>query len=70
MLLDLLVCKFEDLQPIRKRCLGSFCLCEVVHDFLVGKSLLDVIISEVDDHVAIRMGLSTHSVSENYFFLA
>ena len=70
MLLDLLVGELEHLQPVRERRLGSFCLCKVIHNFLVGKSLLNVLVSKVDDHVAIRVGLTANSVSENYFFLA
>jgi len=70
MLLNLLVCKFKYLQSIRKRRLRSFRLCKVVHNFLIWKSLLDIIISEVDDHVTVRMGLSPDSIRENYFFLA
>ena len=62
MLLDLLVGELEHLQPVRERRLGSFCLCKVIHNFLVGKSLLNVLVSKVDDHVAIRVGLTANSV--------
>ena len=70
MFLDLLVCKLKDLQPIRECGLSSLSLCKVINNFLIGKSLFNVLVSKVNDHVAIRVGFTANSVSENNFFLA
>lgn len=45
-------------------------LREVVNDFLVRESLLDISIIEMDNRVAIRESFSSDLVCENYFFLA
>ena len=69
-LLDLLVAELEHLQSIDKCGLGCLCLCKVVNHLLIREGLLDVVVVEVHDGVAVRVRLSFDSVAEDYFFLA
>ena len=52
-LLDLVVAKFKNLQFVRECCLRGLGFCEVVYDFSVSKSLLDVLVIEVNNRVAV-----------------
>ena len=70
MLLDLIVAALEHLQLVGERGLSCLRLSEEVHDFTVGEGLLDVLIVEVDDCVAIGERLALDSVVEDDFFLA
>lgn len=53
MFLNLVVAELEDLQLIRKGRLRRLCLGEVVHNLAVGECLLDVLVVEVDNGVAV-----------------
>ena len=68
-LLDLLVLEFEDLHAVREGGLSSLGLCEEVAGLASFEALLDVVVLEENDLVAIRPDLPLHSVWENYFFL-
>jgi hypothetical protein len=68
-LLHLPVCKLEDLEPVGEGCLGGLGLCKIVNDFLVRVSLLDVVVVEINDSVAIREALPLDSVVKNDLFL-
>lgn len=52
-LLHLLVCELEDLKAFFQSGLRGLRLAEVVHDSLVGVSLLHVSVVEVDDCVSV-----------------
>lgn len=52
-LLDLIVAEFEHLELIRERCLCGLGLGKVIDDFTVRERLLDILVVEVDDCVAI-----------------
>lgn len=70
MFFDLVVSKLKHLQSIDKSSLSSFCLCEVVCDFLVREGLLDVLIIKVNDGVAVRETFPFHTIIENNFLLS
>lgn len=70
MLFNLVVCKLKHLQTILESSLGCLGLGEVVGHFLVGKSLLDVFVIEVNDCVAIGERFTLNSVVEDNLFLA
>ena len=53
MLLDLVVTELKDLKFVRECCLRGLGFCEVVYDFSVSKSLLDVLVIEVNNRVAV-----------------
>ena len=69
-LLDLVVAKLEDLQFIREGRLRRLCLGEVVDNLAVGECLLDVLVVEVDNGVAVWEGLTLDSVVEDDFLFA
>ena len=70
MLFYLIVAEFKHLQPIIKGSLGCPGFCKVVHYFLVGEGLLDIVVVEIDDRVAVLERLPAHSVIKYDFFLA
>ena len=69
-LFKLVVGEFEDLHLIWEGRLDGLCLWEVVDDFLVWESLLNISIIEVHNCVAIAEGLPSDLVCKNYLFLA
>jgi len=66
-LFDLVVAEFENLQLVRESCLRRLSLCEVINNFAIRESLLDILIVEVDDSIAIWEGLALNSIVENDF---
>ena len=70
MLLDLIVAELENLQLVRERSLGRLRLSEVVNYFAIGECLLDVLVVEVDDGVAIWERLSFDSIIEDDLLLS
>lgn len=70
MFFDLVVREFEHLQAIGEGRLGCLCFCKVVPDFLVGEGLLDVLVIEVHNCVAIWESLPFHAIVENHLFFA
>ena len=70
MFFNLVVRKLKHLQSIDKSCLGSFCLCKVVCDFLVREGLLNVLIVEVNDGVAVGETFTFHTIIENNLLLS
>ena len=65
---DLLVLKFEYLETVLVRCLGSLGLGEVVNHALVWIRLLDIFICEVNYHVPIWKRFPFDSIRKNDFF--
>ena len=70
MFLDLIVAEFEHLELVRESRLSGLCLGEEVHNFAIRVGLLDVLVVEVDDSVAIREGLTLDTIVEDDLFLA
>lgn len=70
MFLNLIVAKLEHLELIREGSLRSLRLSKVVAHFAVWEGLLDILIVEVDDCVAIRESLPLDPVVEDDFLLA
>lgn len=70
MFFNLVVGKFENLQSILECCLSCLCLCKVICDFLVRKSLLYILIIEVDDSITIWEWLTLYAIVEDYFFFS
>lgn len=70
MFLDLLVGKLEDLESVREGGLRRLCLSKVINNFLVGPSLLDILIVEVYYGVAIREAFSLDTVVEDDLLFA
>jgi len=70
MLLNLLVAELEHLKAFWESSLCSLSIGKVVHHFLIGVGLLDVVVVEIHDGVSIREGLSSNSVAEDNFLLA
>ena len=67
--LNLLISELEDLKTI---CIGSLCcfgFSEVVNHSAVRERLLNIFICEEDDQIAIRIGLSAHSIGKDNFLL-
>ena len=64
----LLVLEFENLKTVWVSCLSGLRFCKVVNYALVWVSLFNVFICEVDNHVAVWIGFSSHTVSKDYFF--
>jgi hypothetical protein len=69
-LLDLPVLELEHLQSVLERSLRRLRLCEVVNYFLVRIGLLDVVVVEIYDRVAIGPALALHAVVEDDLLLA
>ena len=70
MLLDLRIRELEDLKSIWIGRLGRLGLRKVINNFLIRVRLLDIIIVEVDDGVAIRERLPADAIAENDLLLA
>ena len=70
MLLDLAIRKLEDLESVSIGGLSCFGLSKIVDDLLVRISLLNVVIIEIYNRIAIWERLSSNSVWENDFFFA
>ena len=70
MLLNLIVAEFEDLQLVRESRLSGLSLSKEVNHLAICKGLLDVLIVEVDNRVAIRERLSLHSIVEYHLLLS
>ena len=70
MLLDLIVAEFEDLQFVRERALSRLGFRKVVDNLAVRERLLDVLVVEVDDCVAVRERFPLDSVVEDDLFFA
>jgi len=70
MFFNLIVSKFENLQPIWVSSLSSLSFCEKVDYTLIRVCLLYVIIIEIDYRVTIRENLSLDTIVEDDFFLA
>lgn len=70
MLLDLIVGELEHLQAISVSRLSSLSLSKVVDNLAVWIGLLDVLVVEVNDRIAIRKGFSPDSITEDNFLLA
>ena len=68
-LLNLTIRELEDLYLVREGRLCCLCLCEIVDYFTVWVGLLDVLVVEVDNSVAIREGFSLDAIVEDDFFL-
>lgn len=68
MLLNLVVCKFEDLQTIWEGGLGGLSLCKIVHDLLVWVGLLDIVVIEVDNGVSVGEDFPLNSIVEDDLF--
>jgi len=69
-LLNLLIAELEDLEAFWEGGLGRLGVCEVVDYLLVGVSLFDVVVVEVDDSVSVREGLATHAIREDHLLFA
>lgn len=69
-LLNLIVCKLEDLEAVCKGCLSGTSLSKVVNNLLVGVGLLDIAVIEVDNGVAIWKHLPFNAVIEDDFLLS
>ena len=69
MLFSLVVREFEDLQAIGECCLSRFCFGKVVHNFLIGICLFDVVVVEVNYGVPIWEHFSFNSIVEDNFLL-
>ena len=69
-LFDLLVRELEYLKPIVESSLRCFGLSEIIYNFLVRESLLNILVVEVDDSVAIWEGLTLYTVVKNDFLFA
>lgn len=69
-LLNLTVAELEHLQAISIRSLRCPRLGEVVNNFAVWVRLLDVIVVEVDNGVAIPERFSANAIAENYLLLS
>lgn len=69
-LFDLVVCKFENLETISEGSLSCPCLSKVVYNSLIRVCLLDVIVIEVHNGVAIWEYLTFDSIVEDDFFLS
>jgi len=70
MLLDLRIRELEDLKSIWIGRLGRLGLRKVINNFLIRVRLLDIIIVEVDDGVAIWERLPAYAIAENDLLLA
>ena len=70
MFLYLIVCKFKYLKTIRESCLSGFCLCEIIHNFLIWECLFDITISEVNNRVTTRPHLSSNTIAKHNFLLS
>lgn len=68
-LLDLIIGKFENLEAVGEGSLCCLSLGKVVDNLLVSVGLLDVVVIEVDDGVAIGEHLPLHSIVEDHFLL-
>ena len=69
-LLDLGVRELEDLQAVGVGRLRRLCLCKIVNNFLVRIRLLDVVIVEVNNSVAIGEGFPADAIAEDDLLLA
>ena len=69
-LLDLVVGELEDLQAVGEGGLRGPRLRKVVDDALVRIGLLDVVVVEVDDGVAVGEHLALDAIVENHLFLS
>ena len=69
-LLDLTICEFKHLQPIREGGLGGLSLSEVVNHFLIGVSLLDVVVVEVDNGVLVWEHLPFDPIVKDHLVFA
>ena len=70
MLLDLRIRELEDLKSVWIGRLGRLGLRKVINNFLIRVRLLDIIIVEVDDGVAIWERLPADAIAENDLLLA
>lgn len=70
MLLDLIVCKLENLETIGESCLGSLGFSKVIDNLLIGIGLFDIVVVEIYYCIAIREDFSFHSIVKNDFFLS
>ena len=70
MLLDLVIAEFENLQLVRKSRLRRLGFCEEVDNLSIRKSLLDILVVEVDDSIAVWERLPFNTVVENDLFFA
>jgi len=70
MLLDLRIRELEDLKSVWIGRLGRLGLRKVINNFLIRVRLLDIIIVEVDDGVAIWERLPAYAIAENDLLLA
>ena len=68
--LDLIVAELENLELIWERGLCGLSLSEKVDNLAIRERLLDVLVIEVDDCVAIREGLTLDSIIKDDLFLA
>jgi len=69
-LLNLIVLKLEYLEPIGEGSLCRFCLREEVNSASIREGLLDVLVGEPDDLVAIGPDLTLDSIGEHHLLLA
>lgn len=69
-LFDLLVRELEYLKPIVESSLRCFGLSEIIYNFLVRESLLNILVVEIDDSVSIWEGLTLYTVVKNDFLFA
>ena len=70
MLLDLVIAEFENLQLVRKSRLRRLGFCEEVDNLSIRKSLLDILVVEVNDSIAVWERLPFNTVVENDLFFA
>lgn len=70
MLFYLVVVKFEYLQAIRVGSLSSARFCKVVYNFAIRVSLLDILVVEVHNCIAIREDFSLDAIAKNDLLLA
>jgi len=68
-LLHLSVLELKNLQAVWEGRLSSLGFCEVVDDLLGGVRLLDVLVVEEDDGIAVRPALSLDSIRKHNLFL-
>ena len=69
-LLDLVIAKFENLQLVRKSRLRRLGLCKEVDNLSIRKSLLDILVVEVNDSIAVWERLPFNTVVENDLFFS
>ena len=69
MLFDLVVLELKDLKAVWESSLRGLCLWKEIDYFAAWEGLLDILVLEEYDLVAIGPHLSLYSVRENYLFL-